>query len=310
MQYNSNRRRHLLSKKSWNVYSPANRARVARDEAIAEAAARDKSRLDREREAESCMELLRGKAEERELDDSEPQRALEDDGAFKEPRRDSRKRKRLPGEDDTDRDLRYARERTGGERDIAVARLRATKKEDVDAPITDQRGNINLFPEAKKGHHRRRTEEDKEKARQKEAEENMGMPLKQALGREGSQRSWYMDMDGTVKDRQGRDVWGNEDPRRLKRDSQRVASADPLAFMKQAQTRLKEVHRERKAREQELQALRRREDLDLEDFSLDGPAVEDRQHETSRRHRSRHHEEHSSRREKRRHGRDRRRDSP
>lgn len=284
---------------------------MARDEALAEAAARDKSRLDREREAESRMEQLRGKAEKRELDDGERQHALEleDDRASKEPREESRKRKRLPGEDDTDRDLRYARERTDGKRDVAVARLRATKTEDAEAPITDQRGNINLFPEAKKGHHRRRTEEDKEKARQKEAEENMGMPLKQALGREGSQRSWYMDADGTVKDRQGRDVWGNEDPRRLNRDSQRVASADPLAFMKQAQTRLKEVHRERKAREQELQALRRRDHLDLEDFSLDGPAVEDRRREDSRRHSSRPREEHSSRREKRRHGTDRRRDS-
>src|SRR5579864_6470951 len=95
--------RHLLSKKSWNVYSPANRARVARDEALAEAAARDKSRLDRDREAESRMELLRGNAERRELDAATPQ-VLEDAARSKEARRDSRKRKRLPGEDDTDRD--------------------------------------------------------------------------------------------------------------------------------------------------------------------------------------------------------------
>jgi len=274
---------------------------VARDEALAEAAARDKSRLDRDREAESRMELLRGNAERRELDDVETPQALEDGAMSKEARGESRKRKRLPGEDDTDRDLRQARERAEGVRDVAVARLRATKAEEADAPITDRRGNINLFPESVKGHgNRRRTEEDKEKARQKEAEENMGMPLNQALGRDGSARSWYMDADGTVKDREGRDVWGNEDPRRLKRDSQRVASADPLAFMKQAQTRLKEVQRERRVREQEMQALPRKRDANLEDFSLDGPAVEDPRES---KHRSR---QSSSRREKRRHERDRR----
>lgn len=291
----------MLSKKSWNVYSPANRARVARDEALAEAAARDKERLDRDGEAEARMAQLRGQAERREID-GQARSTLEDDAASKATRGESRKRKRLPGEDDTDRDLRHAQERANGGRGVAVARLRATKKEQAEAPITDQRGNINLFPETKKEHGvpRRLTEEDKEKSRQKEAEENLGMPLKAALGREASSRTWYMDTDGTVKDREGRDVWGNEDPRRLQRDSRRVASADPLAFMKQAQTRLKEVHRERRVREQELEASRRQRDVDFEDFSLDGPAVGDERRESSRKHKNRHRDAHSgSRRDKR-----------
>lgn len=278
---------------------------MARDEAVAEAAERDKSRLDRDREAETRIDLLRGNEEHRKMVDAEPPRALEDgDAPSKESRKDSRKRKRLPGEDDTDRDLRHAMERAEGGRDVAVARLRATKPEEADAPITDRRGNINLFPETSKGHRRRRTEEDKEKRRQKEAEENMGMPLKEALGRHGSERTWYLDADGTVKDRQGRDVWGNEDPRRIRRDSQRVASADPLAFMKQAQTRLKEVQRERRLREQEVKALSRPRDAEPEDFSLDRPPVEARR-ESGHKHRSRHSSSGGGR-EKRRHDRDRR----
>jgi hypothetical protein len=206
-----------------------------------------------------------------------------------------RKRKRLPGEDDTDRDLRYAKERADGNHgaDKAVVRMRPSNAEDAQAPLTDRKGNINLFPETKvdKAKKARHSEKDKEKERQKDSEENYGMHLKDVWGRKDGKEAWYMDKNGAVKDSEGRDVWGNEDPRRRVRQAHRVSTSDPLAFMKQAQRQLKEVQREREERDAELEELRSRhgrgrDDEELEDFHLDQPPSDDkRRHKCDHRHR-------------------------
>lgn len=195
---------------------------------------------------------------------------------LRDSKRDIRKSKRLPGEDDTDRDLRYAKERAGAEEssDKSVVRLRPTRNNDADAPIIDRKGNINLFPEIKPDAAKtfRQSEKEREKERQTHAEENYGMHLKDVWGRKDPSGTWYMDKDGVVKDSAGTDVWGNEDPRRRERQVQRVTSSDPLAFMKRAQKQLKEVHRERSDREAELEEFRSRRSRDkggLDGFSLD-----------------------------------------
>jgi hypothetical protein len=256
---------------------------VARDEAIAEAAARDEERQRKDRESEATISLLRDRSHSA-LDKSQIESSEQDKqlltatSNLRDSRRDSRKRKRLPGEDDTDRDLRYAKERTGDEEkeDKAVIRLRPTKLEDTQAPITDQRGNINLFPERKPEATKisRQSELEREKEKQRNTDENYGMHLKDVLGRKDSKGTWYLDKDGVVKDSVGRDVWGNEDPRRQTRQAERITSSDPLAFMKKAQKQLKEVQRDRMEREVDLEQLRSRqlqEQADLDDFSLDEP---------------------------------------
>jgi hypothetical protein len=195
---------------------------------------------------------------------------------LRDSKHDSRKRKRLQGENDTDRDLRYAKERADAEEisDKSIVRLRATKNEDADAPIIDRKGNINLFPETQLDatNKLRRSEKEREKERQAKTEENTGMHLKDVWGRKDPNGAWYMDKDGVVKDSKGKDVWGNEDPRQQQRQAQRVISSDPLAFMKQAQKQLKEVQRERSERDAELEEFNSRHIKgadDLDGFSLD-----------------------------------------
>lgn len=60
-----------------------------------------------------------------------------------EPRRYNHKRRRLAGEDDTDRDIRLARE------DSKLAdgtRAELSRSKTSDAPLEDGAGHINLFP--------------------------------------------------------------------------------------------------------------------------------------------------------------------
>jgi hypothetical protein len=225
------------------------------------------------------------------------QEATKELGASKKGKeRENRKRRRLPGEDDTDRDIRFAKEREEQRlSSTAVARLRSTKDDEADAPLTDSKGHINLFPEAKPSSDRmRRSEVDRTKQQQRGTEENLGMPLTDALGGSRDPRgAWYLDKDGSVKDSTGRDVWGNEDPRRRQRDVQRMGTTDPLAFMKRAQTQLKDARREREEWQQRMikESRAAGADDDLEDFSLDGPAAagdsrsSHGRHDESRRHR-------------------------
>jgi hypothetical protein len=271
-----------LPKKSWNVYSAENRARVARDKALAEATARDAERERKDRDSEATIGLLRDRAhsiadESRSKLSEQDKLLLEATKNLRDSTRENRKRKRLPGEDDTDRDLRYAKERGDGlsNTDKAVVRLRPSKEADAAAPITDRRGNINLFPETRPevAKHARQSEQDKERGKRKAEEENYGMHLKDAWGRKDTKGAWYLDKDGAVKDAEGRDVWGNEDAHRHERQTQRVNSSDPLAFMNKAQKQLKEVQRDRKERETELEELmakHSREKDEFENFSLDG----------------------------------------
>jgi hypothetical protein len=250
---------------------------VARDEALAEAEARDVEQDRKYRDSEATIGRLRDQTSD---EKAKEKLLIEATKGLRDSKRDSRKRKRLPGEDDTDRDLRHAKDRTTIQ-DKGVVKMRPT---DDDAPLVDRQGNISLFPESSKKE--RRSEISKEKARQKEAEETHGTHLTDALGRKGSKSTWYLDKDGAVKDSQGRDVWGNEDPRRQQRQSQRMTSADPLAFMKKAQVQLKEVQRERESRETELRYMKSRQDDDIDDiddFSLEKP-TDNRRRESSYRH--------------------------
>src|ERR1700761_4486172 len=92
---------HLLSKKSWNVYSPANRARVARDEALAAAAQRDTDRERRDEESASHLDRLRDQANQPDnasMKLSEKEKLLlAATKDIRDTRQESKKRKRLPG---------------------------------------------------------------------------------------------------------------------------------------------------------------------------------------------------------------------
>lgn len=179
-----------------------------------------------------------------------------------------RKRRRLRGEDDTARDIRYAREDAeAGEQ----ARTTLTTHSTSDAPLLDHTGHINLFPapderEIRKAE--RNAEADAEIAKKrKEYEDNYTVRFSDAAGyKRGLQNPWYAaqtkgDTSSITTTEPSKDVWGNEDPRRKEREQMRTSANDPIAFMQRAQAQLKQAEKDRekwqKEKVQELEELKR-----------------------------------------------------
>lgn len=307
---------HLLGKKSWNVYNTDNVERVRRDEAEASARREAAEQRMQGEDAQRRIALLRGeKVEpvpeltetrigEDEADDWRRQSRRDDDYT----RRD-RKRRRLRGEDDTDRDIRHARQG-------AEAETKAThslwKGHDKEAPLQDHAGHIQLFAAPDEKAIRvvqKNAELEAEKAKRRQREEDkVTMHFSNAAGcTDGMQQPWYtatvspgMTPANSASDNlmlaevQGKDVWGNEDPRRGEREFGRISSNDPFAAMQNAQRQLKQSERDKEAWQRqhkaELEALkkeqarakerkRRNEARDsLDGFSLDAIAVEKNRH--------------------------------
>lgn len=105
------------------------------------------------------------------------------------------------------------------------------------------------------------------------------MRFKDAAGfKQDNKSPWYVGADRGVYDKQetvGRDVWGNEDPRRREREQQRISSNDPLLAMKQGIKKLRENEKEKK----EWIEQRRKDLYEVEQLA--------RQEKRKRKHRSR-----------------------
>ena len=306
-----------MGKKSWNVYNADNIAKVKRDEAAAAAREEAEEQRMQEVDAERRIQILRGiKADP----PPPPAEADEEDtknvrnGAIRE-----RKRRRIAGEDDTDRDIRFAQENKA--LTPAKAEMQLKSKKSSDAPITDANGHINLFPvEGSKHHAPKNAEREAEKAKkQKEFEDQYTMRFSNAAGFKQAvgQKPWYHTTGANrVKDDEietpSKDVWGNEDPRRKEREKMRMAADDPLAAIRQGVAGVRDVERERKKwkveKDQEIRDLeeadrhrrrkrRRREEDQLDRFSLDTPTRDDdsRLHRRSENKSSSHSHHHRSR---------------
>ncbi|KAM0719090.1 hypothetical protein Q7P37_004995 [Cladosporium fusiforme] len=335
---------HLLGKKSWNVYNTDNVERVRRDEADAREREDAAEQRMQEQDAERRMALLRGEKPPDLPPSEEPAedvhgRKRGDDGSVAH----ARKRRRLKGEDDTDREMRYAREdaEAGGR---VRETLRAASRKGDDAPLQDHAGHIQLVsaPDERPPRGADAKKEETAQERKKENEEGHGMRFSDAAGyRKGTSKPWYATSDNrrredskstgelVLAEVQGKDVWGNEDPRRKEREQSRIVSNDPFAMMQQAQRQLKQSEgdrdkwkqeREKEIREQKREEERRRrhdrkhesrrhrrrekDDDDLEGFSLDGPTKESR---SGRSDQDRHRRHRHSRRRSRSRSRERRR---
>lgn len=224
-------------------------------------------------------------------------------------RRPHGKRRRLAGEDDTDRDLRIARE--NNEAAARSTQALATTSKTSDAPLTDSKGHINLFPEeGPKRKPPKNAEAEAEIAKKKkEYEDQYTMRFSNAAGFKESigQKPWYSSVGNTQAEEAtekpvSKDVWGNEDPRRKERAQIRLQSDDPMAMIRKGVFELRHVEKERQKwqtdRDREMNELlevernrekkkRRREaDDDPKGFSLNGPAL-DSHPEKSHRHRHR-----------------------
>lgn len=258
---------------SWNVYNQANIARVKADEAAAAAReAADEQRM-QEFDAERRAAILRGQ--------TPPPLPIEEptsrDRQDRKKDGHDRKRRRLAGEDDTDRDIRVARTISGprDEDDAAVLKLRQPKS---DAPLTDHAGNINLFPvDMKQAIKRERNAEAEKEKKEKERayEDQFTMRFTNAAGKGGAlDNPWYTarsaasnnPLDDSKDDSgfESKNVWGREDPGRKDRQQARIVSSDPLSFMNQAQIQLKKSREDRKKwaedKERELRDLRATEE--------------------------------------------------
>ncbi|EXJ57452.1 hypothetical protein A1O7_07800 [Cladophialophora yegresii CBS 114405] len=192
---------HLLSKKSWNVYSPANIERVKRDEAEARRKAVEQEKRGLQNEADERLELL------------------------KQPGTRDRKslKRKLEGEDDTDRDIRLAVEGTkpapsAGKQDPGLA--------------LDANGHISLVPAPPPK--RTRTE-------QEQIKDSYTVYLTDATGRDRDLKpTWYTSLEPE------HEKWGDENPRRQQRELARLNADDPLAAMKKGVKALRENEKTRK----------------------------------------------------------------
>ncbi|KAF2808091.1 uncharacterized protein BDZ99DRAFT_464981 [Mytilinidion resinicola] len=329
---------HLLAKKSWNVYNPANVARVRADEAAAAAREEAEEQRMQEADAERRIAILRGVTPPPLLPAPADnlQTGHKRDRSDKAEKRDTdgsghdRKRRRLRGEDDTDRDIRLAQvtttPRAKNNQDLEAKGWKP--KVAVDAPVVDHRGHISLFPVDEKAEMQRlrkgeRNDKAEREKRKKENEHELqnGMPLG---GVKAPEKPWYSAAkvlydgargDDMLMNMPTKDMWGKEDPRREEREKKRLVTNDPFAVMQKAQAQLKQAERDRRAwtakREQEITELRamgererRREkhgkskkghhdQAKLESFSLDKSP----KHESWRRdeERSSKHQQHRSR---------------
>ncbi|KAI9842424.1 MAG: hypothetical protein M1837_007169 [Sclerophora amabilis] len=332
---------HLLGKKSWNVYNTDNIAKVRRDEAAAQEREAEEERRMQEVDAERRIQILRGIHTETPppaatLEDSKEQEEGSGKRAYAPSERPAKKRRKLAGEDDTDRDIRLAKQHPQSAlvqaEETAVAKSVNKSKATINAPITDQKGHINLFPMDERGSSGSRVAKNPEAEaeatkKKREFEDQYTMRFSNAAGfKQKLDKPWYSSLNksnpsanGPKDDGEGeavgKDVWGNENRGRRQREKARMESGDPLASMKSGIKRLKDVEKQKKTwadeREREIEELRQmekrrrarrlRDDVDvLEDFSLDGGVALDTTgrndgREDSERRRHRHHRRSRSR---------------
>lgn len=213
---------HLLPKKSWNVYSPANIERVRRDEAEAQRKAIEQEKRERQDEADERLQILKNKG----------------DGKYL--------KRKLPGEDDTDRDIRLAVEAKAAASECSERPHKS--KENKDVPLVDGKGHFSLVqaPSEPPPQKRPRVEEDP-----------YTVYLSHATGRDRGKEGespWYT----TSSDQ----AWGDTTPRQKQRETARLAANDPLAAMKRGVRALRENEKQKKDwMDQREKDLREVEDL-------------------------------------------------
>ncbi|KAI9765175.1 MAG: hypothetical protein M1840_007768 [Geoglossum simile] len=267
---------HLLGKKSWNVYNQDNIDRVRRDETAAKAREEEDERRMQEADAERRIQLLRGRCA------APASNAQNGDTTGRD-----RKRRRLAGEDDTQRDIRLA-SLDASAMVLQSSESQAKVERSSNAPLVGKDGHISLFPQ--EGSHfqvQKNPEAEAEAAKKKrEYEDQFTMRFSNAAGfKQGIEKPWYSSLQPKPEDTAdpvGKDVWGNDDKGRKERGRRRMEDEDPLLAMRKGVTGLREVENDRRKwkeeREEEFREInritsrrRRRDSYELETFSLDPP---------------------------------------
>lgn len=219
-----------------------------------------------------------------------------------------RKRKRK-GEDDTEFEVRMARERAeaGGRTAGELARgVEGEHKKRATIDIVGKDGHIDLIgaPPPEFGKTDKNAEYEKEAARKKrELEDQYTMRFSNAAGRDGFAGGdpWYasssnhqrvLASDTAAKDGEvgieapTKNVWGRDDPNRQSREIKRITSNDPLAMMKMGAKKVREIEKERRQENEE--RAREMKQLEREERRREKRIRRERRHEDhgSHRHRS------------------------
>ena len=302
-----------MGKKSWNVYNTANIEKVRKDEKNAAAREEAEEQRMQEADAERRISQLRGIRDEQNNDQEASITVKEKPSQNRLPR--PPKRKRLHGEDDTDRDLRLARhDISNAPRAPSPAERRSTTS---NAPLVDASGHTNLFPvEGSRHRGPRNTEAEAEKSKkEKELEDQYTMRFSNAAGfkNDVGQTPWYQPSQALDHDKEevlSKDVWGRSDPRRKEREQMRLEASDPLMMIQRGVKELRKVKEERKewskermkefddSRSSRTKTYRRRrhtDDAKLDDFRLDNSLGPPQRKSSDRRERHwshRHHKGH------------------
>ena len=245
----------LLGKKSWNPYLEKNLCQVKADEKAFAARDEELQRLQDAYEGDARLAQLRGEpppslppriAELKQLQEDAINGRLKSSSGPDDRHDDRRKRRKLQGEDDTDRDIRVARQASQHD---SIPRPTKNAKT-LDMPIVDNDGHIQLFAgneDKQCGAVRKHRNED---VKQQEVARSRGNESEFRFGdRPGYQQKtadgpWYAggrhDNDG---DKAYVNVFGKEDSGREKRAEARTLAIDPMSVMKAAQAKFNDTSR-------------------------------------------------------------------
>ncbi|KAL2437112.1 hypothetical protein ABEF95_016343 [Exophiala dermatitidis] len=295
---------HLLGKKSWNVYNPAAIERVRRDEAEAQRQAEEREKKALRDEADERVRLLRGDAPQPSDDSAKTIQVQVHDNdnatALRVPPPHRIQKRRLAGEDDTDRDIRIARERQVATT-LSLKRQGPDEKEEDDS-IVDSNGNISLIP-VRHQHQQQLHNDSSGSAARKKAkidEDPYTVYLSHAAGKDkdlATSKPWYYGGSSTGNDGLlTRAKWGDDSDRRRERESARIASQDPLATMKRGVRQLREAEKQR----QKWMEQRERDLREVEDLAVAAGARKRKGTIDDESHGDKHHHHHHRRRRKRR----------
>ncbi|PHH73538.1 hypothetical protein CDD80_3739 [Ophiocordyceps camponoti-rufipedis] len=201
---------HLLGKKSWNVYNADNIARVRRDEAAAAIAASESEKRAQQIESERRLAILRGEALPPSPPDNDHGPAFTEDTRRRDEGSRTKRPRKHQGEDDTEFELRLAREQKGQRRSVH-------QHTQSSAPIVDSAGHTDLFGnERARSHAQKHRETEGESRHHREKHNDQSRTRHSNTPSTSTKKPWYTSVEADMSPSART---SEEDPRRKQRQA-------------------------------------------------------------------------------------------